>query len=143
MADVPILALGPHIFAALPLSIQRIRERTRASWPMINRFGRGPARQYTGRGEDEFEIEGLYFHQEFGGHGEYLALKATQSAGQPVELLGWAAGGVAASVFGSVVILEVGAEHESIHFDGIGRKIEFSVQVAPFGGDGAFGGLFR
>ena len=143
MAGVPILALGPHLFASLPLSLQRISERTKANWPASKRFGVGPARQFTGRDEDSFEIEGLYFDQEWGGHDEYLALKATQAAGEPVELLGWSVGGLAAEVFGSVVILEVGAEHEHIHFNGIGRKTTFSVSLAPFGGDGGpFGGLF-
>lgn len=138
-----ILALGPHIFEILPLSLQKISERTKMNWPATKRFGVGPARQLTGRDEDSFDIEGVYFDQEFGGHAEYLALKATQAAGEPVELLGWAAGGAAASVFGTVVILEVGAEHTYLHDTGIGRKVEFDVKLAPFGGDsGPFGGLF-
>lgn len=142
MSVEPILAIGPHIFAALPLSIQTIKENTKALWPATNRFGVGPARQFVGRGEDEFEVEGLYFHHEFGGHDDYLALKATQGAGKPVELLGRAAGTGVVNVFGSVVILEVGATHKKIAFDGIGTIVEFSVKLASFGGDSAFGGLF-
>lgn len=142
-----LLAIGEHIFEALPLSLQKIKEVTKADWPATKRFGVGPARQFTGRGEDDFEVEGLYFDAEFGGHAEYLALKATQAAGQPVELIGWAAGGVAvggvaASVFATVVILEVGATHEKLLASGIGTKTEFSVKLAPFGGEAAFGGLF-
>ncbi|MGO4735992.1 phage tail protein [Bosea sp. 2KB_26] len=140
MSGVPILAIGPHIFASLPLSLQKIQERTKMKWPTINRFGVGPARQNTGRDEDEFTVEGLYFNDEWGGHPEYLALKATQRAGLPVELLGAAAGG-GASVFGTVVILEVGAMHSVIRRSGIGAKVEFDVKLAPFGGDLAFGGL--
>ena len=140
MVGTPILAIGPHIFAALPLSLQKIQERTKMNWPAIKRFGVGPARQNTGRDEDEFTVEGLYFDQEWGGHAEYLALKATQRAGMPVELLGAAAGGGAA-VFGTVVILEVGAEHEFIGVSGIGRKTGFDVKLAPFGGELSFGGL--
>lgn len=142
MSVTPILAIGPHIFAALPLSIQTIKETTKASWPAQNRFGVGPSRQFVGRGEDEFEVEGLYFHYDFGGHDEYLALKATQAAGLPVELLGRAAGDSIVNVFGSVVILEVGASHKKIAEDGIGIVVTFSIKLAPFGGDGAFGGLF-
>ena len=142
MSLVPILAIGPHIFAALPLSIQTIKETTKVNWPAVNRFGVGPARQFTGRGEDELEIEGLYFHHEFGGHGEYLALKSTQGLGKPVEVIGWSVAGAAASVFGTCVILEVGATHKHIAEDGIGVKVEFNVKLAPFGGDAAFGGLF-
>lgn len=142
MAIVPILAIGPHIFAALPLSIQTIEETTKTSWPSQIRFGIGPARQFVGRGEDSFEVKGLYFHEEFGGHEEYLALKATQSAGQPVELIGWSVAGAAATVFGTVVILEVSATHKKITGVGIGAMVEFSVKLAPFGGEASFGGLF-
>lgn len=142
MAIVPILAIGPHIFAALPLSIQSIEETTKAAWPATNRFGVGPARQFVGRGEDSFEIKGLYFHAEFGGHGDYLELKATQSAGKPVELLGWSVAGAAATIFGTVVILEVSATHKKITDAGIGAVVEFSVKMAPFGGEASFGGLF-
>lgn len=140
MAGVPILAIGMHIFAALPLSLQKIEERTKMSWPAIRRFGAGPARQNTGRDEDEFTVEGLYFDDEWGGHAEYLALKATQRAGVPVELLGAAAGG-GASVFGTVVILEVGASHSVLRPSGVGAKTEFDVKLAPFGGELSFGGL--
>lgn len=143
MAGVPVLAIGPHFFEILPLSLQTIEEQTKASWPATKRFGVGPARQFTGLDEDSFEVNGLYFNQEWGGHAEYLALKATQMAGEPVELLGWSAGGLVASVFGTVVILEVSASHEHIHEDGIGRKVEFGVKLASFGGDGGpVGGLF-
>jgi uncharacterized protein len=139
---IPILAIGPHIFASLPLSIQKIEETTRSSWPAQNRFGVGPARQYTGRGEDSFKIEGLFFHEEFGGMSDYLALKATQAEGKPVSLIGWSAVSFAAQIFGEVVILEVSATHEYIGMDGVGRKVVFSVELAPFGGNGDFGGLF-
>jgi phage protein U len=138
-----ILAIGPHIFEILPLSLQKLSEVTKANWPATKRFGVGPARQFTGRDEDSFDIEGVYYDQEFGGHADYLALKATQAAGEPVELLGRAAEGAAASVFGTVVILEVSADHTHIHTTGIGRKVEFGIKLAPFGGDGGpFGGLF-
>jgi len=126
-----ILAIGPHIFEILPLSLQKISETTKANWPASQRFGRG---------EDELSIEGLYFDEEWGGHADYLALKATQAAGEPVEVIGWAVAG-AASVFGTAVILEVGAEHSHIAASGIGRKVEFTVKLAPFGGDSG-GGLF-
>ncbi|MFD2676089.1 phage tail protein [Camelimonas lactis] len=138
---VPILAIGPHVFASLPLSLQRIRERTVANWPAANRFGKGPVRQFTGMGEHEFEVEGLYFHHEWGGHDDYLALKRTQAAGQPVQLLGRAAGDFAASVFGTVVILEVGADHKWIDVTGIGRVVSFDVKLGAFG-DEMPGGLF-
>lgn len=137
----PILAIGSHIFEILPLSLQKIEEKTKADWPVIGRFGQGGARQFIGHGEDEFEVTGLYYDEEFGGHADYLALKTTQRQGKPVDLLGWAAGGAAANVFGAVVILEVGNSHSYIGASGVGRKAEFTVKLGSFGDD-AGGGLF-
>ena len=140
---IPLLALGPHIFDILPMSLQRIEEQTKARWPAVARFGRPPARQFTGMDEDSLKIDGLIFEDEWAGHQQYLAIKATQRAGVPIMMLGWASGGGYASVFGNVVLLSVGATHEYLRSDGIGRKIAFTIEVASFGGDaGGFGGLF-
>lgn len=138
---LPLLAIGPHIFDIFPLNLQKIEEETTASWPTVNRFGAGPARQFTGPGDATLKIEGLCFNEEFGGYEDYLALKATQKAGIPVDVIGWGSGAGYGLVLGLMVILKVGASHEFIGPDGIGRKITFSVELASFGG-GFSGGLF-
>jgi len=138
---LPLLALGPHIFQILPLSLQKIEEETETNWPLIQRFGAEPQRQFTGPGDGTMKIEGLIFDQEFGGFDQYLALKATQKAGRPVSLLGWGQGAAYAMVLGPVCILKVSATHEAIGPGGIGRKITFGVEVAKAGGR-AGGGLF-
>jgi hypothetical protein len=138
-----LLAVGPYVFSILPLTLQRIEEETSSSWPAINRFGVGPARQYTGPGDSTLKIEGLFFNEEFGGQGDYLALKAIQSAAQPVMVIGWGAGAAFAIVLGFMVITRVGASHEAIGPDGIGRKVTFSIELSSFGGeDGGIAGLF-
>lgn len=138
---IPVLGIGPHVFEILPLSLQRIDEVTRAKWPSVARFGRSAARQFTGLGDDSFRIEGLIFNEEWGGHDEYIALKLTQRQGVPVDLVGWGPGAAYARVYGAVVLLDVGARHESIGLGGVGRKITFTIEMAPFGDEGA-GGLF-
>lgn len=135
-----LLALGPHIFEIFPLNLQKLEEETEANWPAVQRFGVGPARQFTGPGDGTMKIEGLIFNEEFGGYPQYLALKETQKRGQPVDLLGWGAGAALAFVLGPVVILKVGATHEMIGPDGIGRKITFTIELAKFGGGSGFGG---
>ena len=137
----PLLALGPHIFEIFPLNLQKIEEETNANWPEIQRFGVGPARQFTGPGTSTLKIEGLCFNEEFGGYEDYLALKVTQRSGIPVDILGWGTGSGYALVMGLACILKVGATHESLGPDGIGRKMTFSVELGAFG-DGFSGGLF-
>jgi phage protein U len=136
-----LMALGPYVFRILPLNLQRIEEETGANWPVVQRFGSGPARQYTGPGDRLLKIEGLYFNEEFGGQGDYLALKAIQAAGEPIIVMGWGAGASFALVLGRMCILKVSAQHEAIGPDGIGRKVTFNVELATFGSD-AGGGLF-
>lgn len=138
---IPLLALGPHIFEVLPLTLQKISERTQINWPANARFGSTSARQFTGLGEDTLTIEGLLFNEEFGGYEQYLALKLTARAGEPVDLVGWGGSGAYGLIIGAVCILEVGAAHEVIGADGIGRKIAFNVECGALG-DEAGGGLF-
>jgi phage protein U len=137
----PLLAIGPHIFEIFPLNLQKIEEETNVNWPAVERFGTGPARQFTGQGETTFKIEGLCFNEEFGGYTEYLALKATAAAGQPLDIVGWGAGAAYGLVIGPACILKVSATHEAIGPDGIGRKITFHVECGAFG-ESFGGGLF-
>lgn len=141
--STPLLALGPHIFEIAPLNFQQIERGTEALWPTISRFGGRPGRQFTGYGDDRVSISGLLYPDEIGGRNEYEAIRATQAAALPVLMLGWATGlSIAASLFGRVVILNVKDTQSSINRQGYGRKIEFSIEVAPYHGDGKPVGLF-
>lgn len=140
---MPLLALGPHVFEIAPLNFQQIERSTEALWPTISRFGGRPGRQFTGYGEDSITITGLLFPDEMGGRAEYEAIRVTQAAAKPVLMLGWATGlSMAASLFGRVVILNVQDTQSIINRQGFGRKIEFSIDVAPYHGDGKPVGLF-
>ncbi|PRA87910.1 phage tail protein [Ochrobactrum sp. MYb29] len=140
---MPLLALGPHVFEIAPLNFQEIERSTKTLWPTISRFGGRPGRQFTGYGEDSISISGLLFPDEMGGREEYEAIRATQAAAQPVLMLGWATAlSMAASLFGRVVILNIQDTQSIINRQGFGRKIEFSIEVAPYHGDGKPVGLF-
>ncbi|MEN5279275.1 phage tail protein [Brucella sp. TWI432] len=139
----PLLALGPHIFEIAPLNFQQLERSTEALWPSISRFGGRPGRQFTGYGDDSMTISGLLFPDEVGGKAEFEAIRVTQAAAQPVTMMGWAIGmSMAANLFGRVVILNVQDTQSAINRQGYGRKIEFSIEVAPYHGDGKPVGLF-
>ena len=139
----PLLALGPHVFEIAPLNFQEIERSTKTLWPTISRFGGRPGRQFTGYGEDSITITGLLFPDEMGGRDEYEAIRVTQAAAKPVLMLGWATGSsMAANLFGRVVILNVQDTQSIINRQGFGLKIEFSIDVAPYHGDGKPVGLF-
>jgi uncharacterized protein len=139
----PLLALGPHVFEIAPLNFQAINRLTEAKWPAVARFGNAPGRQFTGYGEDPITISGLLYPDELGGRAELEAVRITQRAAQPVIMMGWSAQlSTAALIYGRVVILTVDDTQTSINREGHGRKIEFSIEVAPVGGSGRPVGLF-
>lgn len=128
------IALGPNIFSCLPVTLQKITRETKSNWAAVARFGGDVARQFTGHGEHSMKLEGLVFNSHFGGFAQYEALPATQLAAQPVPLIGMASG-FSATVFGLVVILSVSDIQEYLDRDtGVGKKLSFDVEVAPFGG---------
>ena len=140
---MPLLALGPHIFEIAPLNFQQIERVTEPKLPAIARFGGRPGRQFTGLGEDPITISGLLFPEELGGRAELEAVRATQAAAQPVLMIGWAGlTGLAATVYGMVLILTVRDTQTSISRAGLGRRIAYDITVAPVGGAGRPVGLF-
>jgi len=140
---MPLLSLGPHVFEIAPLNFQAIERTTEALWPAISRFGGAPGRQFTGFGEDPITISGLLYPDELGGRAEFEAIRATQRAARPVLMVGWAAAsGMAARIFGQVVILAVSDQQTAINRSGAGRRLAYDIEVAPFGNGGKPIGLF-
>lgn len=136
------LALGPNIFQCLPVTLSKLTRETKSNWVPIARFGGHVARQFTGHGEHSVKLEGLVYNSHFGGFGQYEGLRATQLAAQPVPLIGMSAG-LVGTLFGLVVILHVSDTQEYLDREtGIGKKLVFDVELAPFGGESPLGGLF-
>ena len=139
----PLLALGPHVFEIAPFNYQQIQTVTEAKWPATPRFGKRPGRQFTGLGEDTIVISGLLYPDELGGREELDALRMTQKAALPVMMIGWSSTiATAAKVFGRVAILRIEDSQSSINRQGQGRRIEFSIEIAPIGDSGKPVGLF-
>lgn len=137
-----LLCLGPHIFEIAPLNYQQIERETVAVWASMPRFGAQAARQFTGLGDDSLTISGLIFPEAIGGRSAYEAIRGTQGAGVPVMMVGKGAS-TFARIFGLVVILSVSDTQTHIGPDGQGRVIDFSIEVAPYGGGlTGIGGLF-
>lgn len=137
----PYMALGPHRFAILPVSYQKLKTDTKIHLPAIARFGGQDVRQFTGRPSPEMTIEGLLFPKEFGGKRQYDAIRATQGSGQAVMMVGF--GNATGRVFGRVIIETVSDTQSEIDIDGAGKMVSFSVSIAGVGGStGMPGGFF-
>lgn len=138
-----LLALGSHIFQIDRLNYQQFARSTEAKWASIPRFGTYPGRQFVGYGDDTITISGLLFPDEFGDRSDYEAVRTTQRAANPVMLIGWAdASSTVATIYGRVVILFVDDEQSAINRAGLGRKVSYTIEVAPFHDGGKPVGLF-
>lgn len=128
-----LLGLGPHVFTIIGLNYQQLERETTATWATIERFGGQAARQFTGLGPDSTTINGLLFPDELGGRGGYEAIRASQSAGRPLMMIGFGANAMG-RVFGRIVLETVSDTQTHIGRDGQGKMVEFSVTVSPNGG---------
>lgn len=126
-----LLALGPHQFEIIGLNYQSLQRETKAHWASIERFGGYAARQFTGLGPDSTTISGLLFPDELGGWNEYEAIRATQAQGRAVMMVGFGAN-ASGRVFGRVVIESISDTQDHINRRGIGRQMQFSINVAPY-----------
>lgn len=135
----PLLALGPHVFEVLPVTLQKIEREVNLNWPGISRFGGPVARQATGEGEHSVKLNGLLFPAAFGGWASYNGIIATALEQEPLMMMGFGVD-MLAEVLGLVVITKVHDTQDYLGPDGVGQQVTFDVEVAPFGDEGPYGG---
>lgn len=125
-----MLALGTFRFGLATAAYQTLRRSAEYRWPAQERFGRPPARQYTGPGGETVELDGVLYPEFRGGLGQLGALRALAGTGAPQRLTD-----SRGADWGQWVIERV-EETQSVFFaDGTPRKIEFRVALARYGGE--------
>ncbi|MEW6490373.1 MAG: phage tail protein, partial [Thermodesulfobacteriota bacterium] len=62
-----MLALGGFLFAVSTAAYQRLQRSAEYRWPAQERFGRPPARQFTGPGAESVELDGVLYPHHAGG----------------------------------------------------------------------------
>ena len=143
MSSMALLALGPHIFQIDRLNYQQIERSVEAIWASIPRFGGAPGRQFVGYGDDSIILSGLLWPEEFGDRSDFEAVRTTLKAANPVLMIGWSdMTSTAATIYGRVIILRISDVQTIIGRDGLGKKVSYTIELAPYSDGGKPVGLF-
>ncbi|WP_035216178.1 phage tail protein [Desulfobulbus elongatus] len=124
-----MMALGTFRFGLSTAAYQQLRRSTAYRWPVQERLGRLPARQFVGPGDDTVEIDGVIYPTFAGGLAQLDHMRALAGTGEPQSLIdsrGWA--------WGRWCIERV--EETRTEFGAGGPlKIEFRVALGRYGED--------
>ncbi|WP_336873908.1 phage tail protein [Pseudomonas juntendi] len=119
-----MLALGMFIFSLPTLAYQQLQRQTDWRHAANSRIGAQPARQFLGRGEDDFALPGVLLPELAGSMMSLDEIRAMANTGKA-----WALVEGTGRVYGLFVIESL-SETRSVFFqDGTARRIEFSLTL--------------
>jgi phage protein U len=131
MTDMVMMMLGAFKFKISTAAYQRLRRSTDYRWPVQERLGREPARQFVGQGNDKIDLEGVIYPQFKGGLNQVSQMRDMAGKGQPLRLMASSSGkGVS---WGNWCIEQIEETQETFFWDGVPRKIEFHLSLAKYG----------
>jgi uncharacterized protein len=122
-----LMALGSYRFSISTAAHEQIERNTEWRWPAQERIGMAPALQYVGPGEDTITMSGTIYPQLGPGLGQVDAMRAQAGLGQPLALV---------TGFGKYLglwsITSIRENQSSIFYDGVPKKIEFSLELKAY-----------
>lgn len=128
--DRVMMMLGPFMFSTGTAAPWQINRSASYSWPSQDRVGARPLLQWTGRGSERIEIDGVIFPEYRGGLRQVQAMRELAGLGKRWLLVDGL--GVVYGLFAITQVEETGA-----FFDrhGAPRRIQFRLQLEYAGED--------
>lgn len=150
---IALMSLGQNIFYTPMIGedtpgYDALQRDSSFTWVPQGRLNAPIAMQFTGPGQDVVVIEGKIFPHHFGGTSTLDALRAAGAAGKPQELVryypvhdadGNLLQGTTALMLGAFVIMRVRTGEKNIASSGVANSIDFQLELAAYGNDGALG----
>lgn len=127
--DRVMMMLGPYMFSVATAAPQQVSRTASYSWPSQERVGRRPLLQWTGRGSERLEIEGMIYPQYRGGLRQVQAMRELAGLGKRWLLVDGL--GVVYGLFAILQVEETGALYDRY---GAPRRINFRLQL-EYAGD--------
>lgn len=127
--DRVMMMLGPYMFSVGTAAPQQMTRTASYSWASQERVGRRPLLQWTGRGEETVELEGVIYPGYKGGLRQVQAMRELAGMGKRwllVDGLG--------VVYGLYSILQVEETGRVLDKHGAPRRIDFRLQL-EYSGD--------
>ena len=116
--------LGAIQFQVAPVNISEVSRETGSDFAAKDVMGAPRSREYVGEADERLTFAGTLFPQKFGGLPGIDALQTVARAGQPQMLMRGDG-----SVFGWYVIEKVTDKHTYLDVAGVGRMIEFEIEL--------------
>lgn len=126
------MSLGDFQFSADSAALQTLQRNASHKWQQQERFGRGPALQFTGSAAETVELAGVVYPFHRGGLGQIDRLRALAAGGKPLALVSGAG-----AVLGQFVIASVDESGSELTFAGAAQKIEFRLSLVRYDNDTA------
>lgn len=126
---MPMLLFGDFMFSLNSAAPQEINRSTSYNWPAQERVGQLAALQFTGPGEDTFELPGVIYPSYRGGLAQMDMLRIQAAKGLPQYLVDGQG-----NVYGRYVLERVEERRSTFSPLGIPLKIEFALYLKKFDG---------
>lgn len=125
-----LLSLGLFGFQLRTMPYETLKRSTDYRWSSSNRFGRLPANQYLGPGEDTLSIDGTLMPELTGGPKQLDKLREMADSGKA-----WILTAGNGDVLGKWFITHIDDSRSSFVSNGLARKIDFTLSLKRYGND--------
>jgi len=124
-----MMALGDFRFGMDTAAYQELSRTHNYKWANIDRFGKKPAAQYVGKGQETVDLSGVIYPHFKGGLGQIDAMRREADKGEALALVdgegfNW----------GLYVIVKIREGQSKIDGTGIPYKQSFSLALKAYGG---------
>lgn len=125
-----MLGLGEYRFSVDSAAYSELRRTTDYRWPSQERIGRAPARQFTGPGNDQLDINGVIYPHYRGGVGQLDAMREEAAKGLPLLLVDGEG-----RIHGRWCIEKVEETRSVLDEKGRPRRQQFALSLSYYGED--------
>ena len=133
-----LFQLGAVQFSVMPVNVAELEREAGSDFAAKDIVGAERPREFTGVADHKVKMKGVLFPHKFGGLPGLSVLQAMAQSGDPQMLIRGDG-----AVFGWFVIEKVSDTHTFIDAAGVGRMIEFEIEMVRTPLRGSVGGMLN
>ncbi len=125
------MILGSYISSLHTAAYEMLQRTTDYRWKAQERIGQRPAQQFLGIGSDNITLNGTIMPDFAGGHSQIVRMRASAEEGEALMLVSGTG-----AILGKWCITKIAETNSILLSNGVGRKIEFTMNLSRYGEDG-------